>query len=484
MTTKLDTGGLAQEPAGEPVPSVQETDFAVVDSSFPTWRVVLLLAWPVLLQQMLAISVNFSDRLLAGRFQSVDARQQVASQSALTTANYVAFFISSYTVLVCIGSTAVVARCIGARDRQTAIHATNQSLFLAATLGVIGSVVGLVSMPLLMRLVGLDGYAAEFAAAYLTPIFLFLPMQVIEMAGIACLVGAGDTKTGSWVLALVAVLNIPFSWGFFHGMGGIAAMGFPGIALGTAVSHTIGGLLVLVVLLRGRAGLAIRRDLLWPDAPLLRRILRISVPAGIDSLSVSTGHMWFLSIINSLGVVASGAHGIAIYWESLGYLSGAAFQTAAITLVGQNLGAGKPREASRSAWIALGMGTAVMSLMGLVFFVLAPTMFRLFCPDPAQAPLVEAGVPVLRLVAFAMPGLAVAIIFTGALRGAGDVRVPLLITWIGFLCIRIPLAYVLTGPDMGLGLLGAWLAMFVDIWVRGLFFLWRFSTGRWQSMHV
>jgi Na+-driven multidrug efflux pump len=286
------------------------------------------------------------------------------------------------------------------------------------------------------------------------------------------------------VLALVAVLNIPLSWGFFHGVGGLPGMGFPGIALGTAISHTIGGLLVLVVLFRGRAGLAIRRHMLWPNAPLLRRILRISVPAGIDSLSVSAGHMWFLSIINALGDVASGAHGIAIYWESLGYLSGAAFQTAAITLVGQNLGAGKPREAARSAWTALALGAAVMTFMGAVFFILARPMFQLFCPDPAQAPLVEAGVPVLRLVAFAMPGLAAAIVLTGALRGAGDVRVPLLITWIGFLCIRIPLAYALTRPGVGLGLLGAWLAMLIDIWVRGLIIVWRFAVGRWQSMHV
>jgi Na+-driven multidrug efflux pump len=141
------------------------------------------------------------------------------------------------------------------------------------------------------------------------------------------------------------------------------------------------------------------------------------------------------------------------------------------------------------------MGCAVMTFMGAVFFVLANPMFVLFCPKPWQQPIVEAGVPVLRLVAFAMPPLASAMVFTAALRGAGDTRVPVLFTWVGFLGVRIPLAYFLAlrqvdlGPlgtwsGLGLGLYGAWLAMVADMLVRGGFFLWRFRSGAWQRMRV
>jgi Na+-driven multidrug efflux pump len=141
------------------------------------------------------------------------------------------------------------------------------------------------------------------------------------------------------------------------------------------------------------------------------------------------------------------------------------------------------------------LGQLVMGLMSVTFFVLARPMFELFCPHPWQRPIVEQGVPVLRLVAFAMPALACTMIFTPALRGAGDVRMPVLFTWIGFLVVRIPLAYYLALPavDLGplgvwpgvdLGLLGAWLAMFADILVRGAFFLARFVGGAWQRMRV
>ncbi len=199
-------------------------------------------------------------------------------------------------------------------------------------------------------------------------------------------------------------------------------------------------------------------------------------------MSVVVGQLWFLSIINRLGNAAATAHGIAIGWEALAYQSGVAFGTAAMTLVGQNLGAHQPRQAARSGWTAFGLGCGVMSGMCVIFYTFAPEMFALFCPNPEQSEVIELGVPVLRLVAFAMPAFACTQIFTAALRGAGDTRVPLLFTWTGFLGIRIPLAYALTAG--GLGLYGAWLAMFADLQVRGAFFLIRFASGRWQKMRV
>jgi putative MATE family efflux protein len=346
-----------------------------------------------------------------------------------------------------------------------------------------------------VRLLGLRGDTADYAADYLLPMFALLVFQVIESAGIACLTGAGDTRTGLWVRAGVAALNVPLAYALLRGLGPLPALGFAGIAWGTAVSNLVGGLAILAILFRGRAGLRLRPRLLLPHRDLLRRVLRISVPAATDSLSVAVGQLWFLGIVNRLGDAAKAAHGIALTWEALGYLSGAAFGTAAITLVGQNLGAGRPGQAARSGWTAFALGGALMTLMGGVFFVLARPMFGLFCPDPGQQPIVEAGVPVLQLVAFAMPAAASCIIFTAALRGAGDARVPVLFTWFGFFVVRIPLAYLLTPDrlDLGpwgvwagsnLGLWGAWLAMFADITLRGLFFLGRFAGGRWRRMRV
>jgi putative MATE family efflux protein len=458
----------------------------------PTWRVVLTLALPVFLQQMLLLTVQLADRFFAGHLHEIAPQvtgRPEAYQAAQTTVNYIAWVISSYIVLVSVGSTALVARFTGAGDRTLAIHTTNQSIVLGAALGLAGSMTGLILRHEIVRVLGLEGEAAEYAAEFLGPMFALLVFQMIEAAGIACLIGAGDTRTGLYIRAGVTLVNVPLAWALCH------VFGFVGISMGTAVSHLLGGCATLAVLARGRFGLHLELHQLWPDVDLLRRLLRVSIPAGIDSLSVTLGQLWFLSLINSLGDVASSAHGIALGWEALGFLSGHSFGLAAMTLVGQNLGAARPDAAARSGWTAFALGCGAMSAMGCLFFALAPLMFAVYCPDPQQQPIIQTGIPVLRLVAFAMPALASSIVFTAALRGAGDTRVPVLFTWFGFLVVRLPLTYWLALPAIDLGplgtvaaadygLLGAWWAMFADLMVRGAFFLARFAGGKWKVMRV
>ncbi len=513
----------------------------------PLWRQVLWLAVPVLVQQFLLLAVSLTDRWLAGNLKSeVSAEVQahalgqrvqavtalagamsgsgwlgaiaaethwesaralrpspIAYQAAQTTAIYLGWLINSYTVLVTVGSTALVARFVGGGRTHDARRVTNQAIVLGVILGVAGTVLGLAGRSTLVGILQLQGESAAFTVAYLTPMFAFLAFQVVQLGGIACLVGAGDTLTGMLIMAGVAVVNIPLAWGLcegniplpFDASIPMPRLGFTGIAMGTGLSNLLGCAAVLLLLARGRAGLRLHPKLMVPDGALLYRMLRVSIPAGIDSLSLMTGQLVFLSIVNNLGQVASGAHGIALTWEALGYLSGNAFGTAAMALVGQNLGAGQPQRALRSGWVAFWLGCGVMCTMGVVFFVFAPEMFALFCPLAEQRPVIDAGVPVLRLVAFSMPAVASCIVFTYALRGAGDTRVPVLFTWIGFVVVRVPLAYCLTRsvvdlgifgtiPGWNLGLFGAWLAMVADLGVRGVFFWYRFAGGRWQSVRV
>jgi putative MATE family efflux protein len=444
----------------------------------PVGMQVLELAWPVLLQQWLVVAVNFSDRLLGGW------SGQTAAQAAQTTAAYLAWFLISYTVLVSVGSTTLVAHLVGAGDRSTAQQVLHQSLLMAGLLGLAGTAVGVAGLESMLALLQLHGESLTFAADYLRPMLAAVTLQMIGSAGLACLSGAGDTRTGMGVLGGVALLNLPLAWLFFYGVGPFPGLGFPGIAVGTAVSQALGGLAVLGVLLHGRAGLRLEVRLLRPRIELMRRLLRVSVPAAVDHLSMAVGYMWFLAIVNRLGDVASAAHGVALTWESLGFQSGSAFGTAAVTVVGQSLGAGRPDRAARGGWTAFALGAGMMSMMGVLMVTLATPMFRLFCPSPDQAEVILTGVPVLRLVAFGMPALASCMILAAALRGAGDTRFPMLFTWIGFFAVRIPLAYLLTGGWIDLGLLGAWLAMFADLQIRGLFVLWRFARGRWRGIRV
>src|SRR5579859_1582523 len=245
---------------------------ALTSSVIPTWRLVIALALPVLAQQSLSFVVMQSDQYLAGHLPAVVigvsqetfeivsgvlpttyvGRKQVAFQTAATTARYMAWFIVCYTILVSVGATALVARFVGAGDLFRAIRVTHQALLLAVVLGLLGSVVALAGgIDWLVEILRLDGDAADLTRRYLQPLFLLLIFQMIEAAGIACLVGAGDTRTGMWVMLGVALVNLPLAWGFAQGWPPLPRLGFVGIALGTALSHLLGALVVLAVLARG-----------------------------------------------------------------------------------------------------------------------------------------------------------------------------------------------------------------------------------------
>ncbi len=443
-------------------------------------RQVLALAWPVLALQALVMSVELSDRFLVGNLPGEGAAVTRSMLTAQGTAHYVAWFIGSYTAFVTVGATALVARCVGARDWRTAIDATHQSLLLGVAVGVVGGVAGLLLLRPFVELLGLSGPSADFATTYLRPMLALLPFRVVEVAGVACLVGAGDTRTGLVVQGGIAVLNIALAWTLSRTLG----LGFVGVPLGTGLSYAFGAVAVVTVLTLGRAGLRIHPRFLRPRWDLQARLLRVSVPAAVDSLSLVGGQMWFLHIVNKLGDTAASAHGIAIGWEALGYLSGYAFGVAGMSLVGRALGAGQPQMAIRAGWTAFALGCGVMCLMGAVFYTLAPAMFWLFCQQPEQRVVIDTGVPVLRLIAFAMPAIASTIIFASALRGAGDTRVPVAFTWLGFLGVRIPLAYLLTSGPLDMGLYGAWVAMVADVAVRGTLLALRYAGGLWTRAIV
>src|SRR5262245_25972372 len=322
----------------------------------PIWRAVLALALPALAQQYLHLLVRLSDQYLADNFDLPDPAGRPTYLSALTTAGYLYWFVSSYTIIVSVGATALVARFVGAGNWALARHATGQAVTLAVVFGLLGSAAGLLGLPLLVEALQLSGDAAQYCTRFLTPLAALLAFQITESACVACLAGAGDTRTGLKVLGLVAVLNVPLAWGLCFGVGPWDGMGFGGIPLGTGLAPGVGRVVLLFILSKGKSGLKLRGADLVPDFPLIRRLLRVSVPAAVDSLSVAACQLWFLSIVNRLGNTAAAAHGVALQWEALGFLAGGAFGTAAMTLVGQNLGARNPTRAARSGWTALTLG--------------------------------------------------------------------------------------------------------------------------------
>ncbi len=447
-----------------------------IDSQTGTLAPLLHLVWPVLIEQLLVMLVGFSDTLLAGHYLSE------SHLAAMTVISYALWLMTNLFSVVAIGALAMVARFKGARDPAAANRVVGQSFVLGTLFAILFTTIAVLGSNYVAAALGLEGDAAPLATRYLNILVPMLPLMMLEAIGIACLRGAGDMVTGLVAMILVNVTNIAISWGLVSGAGPLPTLGWDGLAIGTACGHALGGLIPFIVLLRGRVGLRIQPRLLKPDTELMRRILRIGVPGGIDVLSLVFLQLVFLSFISRLSTDELAAHGVAIRIESIAYLPGYAFQIAAATLSGQFLGAKEYRRATRSIVVACVLNGGLLTVAGLVLFFGAEPLVALFL-NSQQTGVLAIAPALLQIVSVAMPPLAIMQVLTGALRGAGDTRWPLAVTFLGFLGVRLPLAYLFVIAWQW-GVNGAWYAMVIDLLLRCLLVGVRFVHGGWKRVGV
>ncbi len=340
---------------------------------------MLRLAWPVLVEQILFMMVGLVDLWLTGKY--LEERHL----AAIGLMSYVLWLIPCMFGMVGIGATALTARFVGGGDAQSAKRVTNQSLIAGAVLAAIITTLAFLFGGRFVALTRLGAESAPLARLYLAILLPVIPAMMLEIVGIACLRGAGDTVSGFITMSIVNVVNILVGASLVIGLGPVPRIGWAGLPIGTACGHAMGGLVVLVMLIRGRAGMRLHWDLLRPDRDWLKRILRIGFPGGLDQTVIVCCHLWFLSIINSLGTLPAAAHGLGVRIESLAYLPGTAFQVAAATLAGQFLGAGDPRRATRSVMMACAVGGSLMMSAGVLFYSSGHWLTDLFLGD-ATAP--------------------------------------------------------------------------------------------------
>ncbi len=448
---------------------------------------MFLLVLPALVEQILAISVGFTDKWLAGNLL-----EGPSFLAAVGLAGYALAFLPGLFAVPAIAATALVARCVGGGDLVGARRAAGQAFVVGVLLvGLVGVAVT-VGGGALMKLLGLPAESTALATEYLSIVMPALPAMMIIAVGVAVLRGAGDMVAGLISMTVVNLVNAGASYALAAGVGGLPPLGWRGLAWGTFLGYCLGAVCTIWLLARRDRRLRPVRDDFFPDRFWLRRILSVGLPAGADVIGNACCHLWFLSIVNRLGNVDAAAHAVAITIESLAFLPGSAFGMAAATLSGQFLGARDERRARQSVWLAAAGGGALMTAMGGLFLVAADSLSGWFVGGADRQPEVAAlTARLVRIVAFAQPPLAMLMVFSGGLRGAGATRPPLLVNFLGLLVVRLPLAMLLAWPQVplpggmalegwGLGAVGAWYAMAIDLAVRGVAMALIFSGRRWM----
>ena len=441
-------------------------------------RAVLVLALPVLAEQLLHMVVGLTDTYLANHLP--DNAQ--AATAAVGTITYVMWFIGLMVGSIGAGSTALIARAKGAKHRSLANSVTGQSVSTAVLLGVVVGVLGYVFAPQFARLAGLPPQAEQYAVTYLRLLSLAMPFTMLMFIANACLRGAGDTVTPAVVMVTVDVVNLVVSFSLTRGWFGLPELGFNGIAIGTMVAYVTGGTVQAVVLLSGRGGATLHLQRLRPHWHTLRRLLRIGLPAGLEGALAWGANFVVVIVINRIDQTSTmaAAHINAVRIEAISYLPGIAFAVAASALVGQSLGMKNPARAQRCAYLAFAMGGGMMTLCGVLFITLGHYPATWMTTDPEVARLTR---DCLFRTGFIQIAFASSLIFSGALRGAGDTLSVMLLNLLSTLGVRLCGVLVVVYYFKG-GLLDIWLVLCAELLLRGALVYARFLHGGWKRVDV
>ncbi len=460
------------------------------------WAAIFTLAWPVVVESFFNSLVGIVDTILAADISA-------AATDAIGVASYFQWFIGLLTIALGVGATALVSRSIGKNRPAYAGAVAAQVLLIAVAAGAVMGVGIFALAPQLTSWLELEpgSPARGHAITYLRVLAIGVPFVTVLFSSIACSRGAGDSVSPLWIMGGINAVNIAVSVALVSPMFDLGVMG---IALGTLVAWIIGACAGVGLLLRGTHGLQLRPHRLKPHWVTIKRLVRVGAPNFVETLGMWTGNFITILFIGWAGIEGLyGAHVIAIRIESVSFMPGFGMAIAAATLTGQYLGAKRPDLAARAIRRCTTVGAALMGALGLVYLAFPVGITRLFSDQPIHLEIVP---KLVMTFGFIQIPFAIAIVVRGALRGAGDTTVVMILTWISAWGIRLPLAWLGSGVDfrlpftdavitnprplqdmLGLDigpLWGLWIGMCLELCIRFMLFGIRFLQGGWTKVRV
>jgi putative MATE family efflux protein len=447
-------------------------------------REVVRLAWPAILSSLLQTAVFLADRLMLGRY----GQEALASMQVQGPVMWSVFSVFMGTL---VGTVALVARSVGAGDRPRAVSVARASLRMAAGIGVAVGLVGAAGADLVALALGPEDAALRgLSVEYLRLGFLGLPGLFLSTTAAMVLQGAGDTRTPLLAGAAANVANVALNAALIFGVElgpvTVPAFGVAGAAAASTIAFTLEAWLLLRVLKRPAAVLHVPQPFMLGATEREARagVLALALPAVLDRVAVHVGFLGFVRVITWLGPVAMAANQALVTVESICFLSADGFAVAGATIVGQRLGAGDPSGARQGGWAATYLAVGALTCCGAIIYLAGEAPLWWFVPAGSDGrDMVTTGVATLWVLAVAQPFMAAGVVLAQSLRGAGDTRSPFWSALFGCLIVRLGLAWWL-GIELGLGLVGVWLASTADWVLRTVILTVVFERGAWRTLRV
>lgn len=448
-------------------------------------HLTVLLSFPAIIAQLSSIVMQMIDATMLGHLSTNDA-------AAVGLVSTTIWLFGGLNSAFASGFSVQVAHRVGANDSRGARLVIRQGIFSGIVFALLLMGIGLMIAPALPRWLGADQQIWHDATAYFSIFACGMPLIVLNSLAAGSLRCSGNVKVPSMLMVMMCMLDVAFNYIFIFQCN----MGTIGAAYGTIVAYVITASCMLYNLIVKDRMLRFSLDdsmsllpskheggtiskKLYPYIPR-RNVLcnagRIGLPISMERGVMCTAQIAISSIIAPLGSIAIAANAFAINVESLCYMPGHGIAEATTTLVGQSKGARRKDFMHSFAWIAMALGMMIMAFMGLVMWIFAPEMMSVITPDRA---VIDLGAEILRIEAWAEPGFAAAIVANAVFVGSGKTLVPSIMNLGSIWGVRVTLTLLLA-PMMGLR--GVWIAMAIELTVRGTIFIIRLCGEGWRKI--
>lgn len=437
------------------------------------WVAIVLLAVPMILEMSMeslfaVVDIFFVAKLGADSIAVVGLTESIMA------------LVYAVAIGLAIGATAVVARRTGEKDMGGAAKSAAHIIYLGIIVSLIMSAVGIIFAPTFLRLLGAEPHVVELGTPFMrvmlggnaAVVFLFLLNAIFR--------GAGDAAIAMRVLWLANGLNMILAPCFIFGVWFFPELGVTGAAVGTTIGRGMGVVYASWTLFRPGGRIHVHRESWALDPALLWRIVKLSASAVLQFLIATASWSALVRVVAGFGSEAIAGYVISLRVVMFALLPSVGLSNAAATLVGQNLGAGRPDRSESSVWKAAFVNAGFLGAIGIVFLLFSNVIIGFFTTEPS---VLSYGTDSLHIIAYGFVFYGFGMVLETAFNGAGDTWTP---TWLNlfiFWIFEIPLAYVLA-YRFGMGPRGVFWAITIAFSLLAVVSALLFKRGRWKSKVV
>lgn len=436
---------------------------------------LLHLAWPVISEQLLISLVAMIATAMIGRISTV-------ALSAVGVVNMTVTVIQSLMAILSMGATVVIARLTGAGEHRQAQNAARQSLLGAFVIAIV--------LPLILWVFARQIFSVflsraeeavvENALLYFRMQLPGIPFFIVNLVASGILRGAGEMRKPMYIALLVNVISVMISYPLMFGIGGFQGIGIQGTGIAMSIARTIGGLVILSILLGGRAGIYVPCvGLFRMDWKMLHRVLHVGIPASMEQVALMGGNLMVQIVIAFMPTSDMAANQVLVSLASIPRSIILGLGMATTTLAGQYLGAGRTDLAARGTVQAVALG-GITNILSYFICVFIHPLASIYSNDPAVLATVY---QVVLYYVIAETFLSPLNVLPAALRAGGDIMFVSYSNILGVSILRVGGTYILS-QYFGLGIEALYFTMGVDYALRTLAYILRFRGGRWKHIKV